>query len=374
MCSIKDQIVAKRIRKVLQYLKKNKINQSAIEQRLNYTSLSKAKNYERYPQNIIERKSRTELLDLLLDEYGLEYIDETDRVVPKGAEIRTSGKNNVLYYVMYYYAFTRNVVDKAIVKIINKQQVIIDYRLDEHWEGVYNIIENYTFIQLEKMGGTTPVKKLICLFTGTKKIGRPILLGTYSTVKRDGFPAAGKILFEKIEDESQINKKIKSETDDRIAYYLSNRVFVSETFTPNTLDELDSRFKLLNRYTGDYYLLYPTPNHDIIKAKLTWSGNTKVELFFDNISYTGNAKPLDNHTIKLEMTDDAGFSELSQDSIIIFIKMVKSLTEPYYKGVGISNILESNSNSFNCLIIQKKDYNEFSEKLAKKILGSNSII
>jgi len=374
MASQREQIVAQKIRRVLEYLKDNKINQCAIENRLNYTSLSKAKNIKKYPQKIIERKTRSELLDELLDEYGLEIVEQTDEIIPKEDNICTKNTNNTIYYIMYYYAFLREVVDKAIVKIINKKEVVIDYRLDEHWEGTYEIIENYTFIQLEKLGGTTPVKKLICLFTGTEKFGRPILIGTYSTVKRDGFPAAGKILFEKIKYEKDIENKIKNDVDPRIAFFLKNKVFVSESFTPNSIDELDTTYKLHQRYSGLYYFLYPKNNDQHVKAELVWKKDSQINLVINKITYKGYAEALNNHSFKLEVKDRAGFSNLSQDSIIIFINMAITEYDPYYPGVGISNILETNTNSFKCLIVKQEYYSNNSENIFKSIKDCNIVI
>ena len=76
------------------------------------------------------------------------------------------------------------------------------------------------------------------MFQNDQKYGRPILLGTYSTVKRDGYPAAGKILFEKVNGKKEVLKRFASKVDQRIQKYLHNTVFTSETYTPNVLADL----------------------------------------------------------------------------------------------------------------------------------------
>ena len=74
------EILAKRISKVLAYPQSKKITQYEVEQKLNYTSLSKAKNYGRYPQPVIEKHTRLELLNELPDTYSLSYDETLDEV------------------------------------------------------------------------------------------------------------------------------------------------------------------------------------------------------------------------------------------------------------------------------------------------------
>lgn len=378
MATYSAKVYADRIVKILAYLKEHKIPQCSVEHRINYTSLSKAKNYDRYPQTVIEKLTREELYHLLLKEFGLMYHEETNSVMPQKRDIRKSRDESTLYYIMYYYAFLRQTVGKAIVKIINMNRVIMDYRLYEHWEGTCQVIENYTFMMMEKIGEVTPVQKLVCLFSGTKKTGRPILLGTYSTIKRDGIPAAGKILFERVYDKKTLNKKIKSETDPRIAFYLMNQVMVTETFTPNTLDDLHLWFKLVNRFAGQYYFFYPNASLEVVRAEMTWYDDSRIEVDFAKISYSGSAKPLDPHTLKLELSDEASYSDIFEARIVLFMNISKSMSDPFYQCVGISNALETACNSFTCLLIEKELYdastNERLEPQLEKIKCSNSML
>ncbi len=371
------KIFAERIKIVLKYLKEIKISQFEIEEQLNYTSLSKAKNYSRYPQQIIERYTREELFNKILDEYGLAFNSESNSVFKKDSKIHGSPSNTSLNYIMYYYAFARETVGKAIVRIINDKKVVMDYRYDEHWEGSFQVIENYTFIDVEKTGGVTPVRKLICLFSGTRKTGRPILLGTYSTIKRDGFPAAGKIVFERVDDKAMLATKIKNKADPRIAYYLMNKVWVSETFTPNTLDNLSQSYKLINRFAGSYLFFYPKRNNEIEKGELIFNNDSSLHLSLKNMTYSGITNPVDNHTLRLELNDDAGFSEVVENRISLLMETSKSKYEPFYHCVGISNALESNSNSFECLIIEKKDFDQTPKEIREKsincLIGTNTL-
>ena len=232
-----NRAIADHVKAVLEYLKEHKISQKMVADKLNYTSLSKIKNPDKYPQSIIERKTRKDVLEMLLKNYGLEIDGETDVVISRDTEFQPE-YTETLHYIMYYYSFFRKEVAMAWVRIIDKKNVLIDYRIDEHWKGKFEVIENYTFIHARKYGIATPVRKLICLFSGTVKYGRPILLGTYSTVKRDGFPAAGKILFEKVAGKEEVLARFASKVDIRVQKYLVNSVFISETYTPNTLEDL----------------------------------------------------------------------------------------------------------------------------------------
>lgn len=359
------KILADRISKVLAYLKTKKITQYEIEQRLNFTSLSKAKNFGRYPQPIIERKTRLELLKDLLNSYGLAFNEKLDQVEETGIEVPDSVEPDTIYYIMYYYAFARETIDKAIVKIVDRRKVYIDYRLDEHWEGTYEVIENYTFINVVKLGDTTPVKKMISLFSGTMKHGRPILLGTYSTVKRDGYPAAGTIIMEKV-DKSSLDKSIKSEPDPRIVHYLANKVMVTETFTPNSLDNLSQNYSLINAYSGEYLFLYPKDN-ELIQAELNLGKDSLCTLTTSGIKYSGQFTMLDVHTIKIEMIDTASdFSHTAKESITIFINTKNLSLSPFYVARCLSNAFESTPSLFKCLVILKLEYGN--NETHKKIL------
>ena len=377
MSTLNAKIYAERIGKILDYLKIHKIPQYEVEQRINYTSLSKAKNYSRYPQTIIEKTTREELYIRLLDEFGLMFDEESNSITSEKKEIRKAKDDSTLYYIMYYYAFARQTVGKAIVKIINMNRVIMDYRLYEHWEGTCQVIENYTFLMMEKTGEVTPVQKLVCLFSGTKKTGRPILLGTYSTIKRDGIPAAGRILFERVYEKRSLVKRLKSETDPRIAFYLMNQVMVTETFTPNTLDDLHIWYKLVNRFAGNYYFYYPNTNGEVVRADMIWHDDSRIELNFAKVSYTGTVKPLDPHTLKLEIHDDPGYSDIYEARIVLFMNISKSGTGPFYNCVGISNALETSCNSFTCLLIEKELFDESpakkTETQLEKIKCANSL-
>lgn len=361
------RILAGRISKVLDYLKAHKVAQYEIEQRLNYTSLSKAKNFGRYPQVIIEKKTRQELLDLLLSFYGLTYNERLDRVEEFGGPVPTEVESDFLYYVMYYYAFARETIGKAIVSIKNKKTVTIDYPMNEHWEGQFEVIENYTFIQAQKMGDTTPVRKLICLFSGTEKFGRPILLGTYSTVKRDGFPAAGALVFQRADSEKKVEKIIKAEVNPKITHYLLNKVLVSETFTPNSFDSLESDYQLIGKYAGEY-LLYHYYQDKVHYSGLFLNIDGSASITIDEVVYSGFFIFLDSHTIKVDLKDASDFSKLIKEEISLIIKTQDSAYSPFWLGNGISNVFDTDEMGFRFLLIHKEQGQKRTEKEIASLL------
>src|SRR5699024_5372560 len=106
------------------------------------------------------------------------------------------------------------------------------------WRGNFEVIENFTFLYVEKKENTTPVKALYSFFSGTIKLGRPILIGTYSTIKRDGSPTAGNIVMEKAEIKEDGIKKIMNDTDPKITAFLLGKNFTLKTLTPPTISNL----------------------------------------------------------------------------------------------------------------------------------------
>ena len=361
--------LAQRIAQVLAYLKSIKITQSEVELQLNYTSLSKAKNFDRYPQAVIEKKTRAELLELLYEQFSLAYDEVNDEIIRKRDARPKNPTHHDLLYIMYYYAFARETVGKAIVRIVNKKKVSIDYPMNEHWVGTYEVIENYTFIQAEKKGDTTPVKKLICLFSGTEKYGRPILLGAYSTVKRDGYPAAGNVVFELMENEKMVDMKVRSEVDARIAHYLHDKVLIADTFTPNSLNDLNSDFKLIEKYANQYKMYYEK-NKEILEAELELFLNGSAQIYISSISYQGVFKLLDSHTIKIILKDASEFSHLIKEEISILIQTNATAYAPFYYGNGITNALDSNQLHFQCVILPQKEVKDTMIEKVKSLLLS----
>lgn len=359
--------LAQVIEKILTYLKTLKITQSEIEDQLNYTSLSKAKNFDKYPQSVIEKKTRAELVSLLLSIYDLSYDKNTDVITRGTGNAPTEAANQKMVYIMYYYAFARETVGKAIIQIYNRKKVTIEYPMNEYWEGQYEVIENYTFIQAVKKGDTTPVKKLICLFSGTEKHGRPLLMGAYSTVKRDGFPVAGNVVLELMHTKKEIDNRLKSNVDPRIAYFLNDKVIVTETFTPNTLDNLSKDFKFIHQYAGQYKFYY-RHNDKVLKGKLELLKSGSAHILISSISYQGIFKLLDSHTIKIIVKDASEFSHIVKEESDIILKTNSPLHSPFYVGSGVSNFFDSSPFYFECLALNINEVKENSSRYAKELL------
>ena len=263
--------------------------------------MSKAKNFEKYPQMIIEKLTREELIESLSNEFSMRYVEATDSIEFVEGKDGHPSLIDTEYYVMHYYAFAREETDRALMKIINKRKVSIYNDVDEeHWEGLFSVIENYSFIELTKMGYTTPVKKLLCLFSGTMKYGRPILLGTYSTVKRDGYPAAGKVVLQKAESEENALEIIQKDSDYRIRGFLRDNVHVTRTFTPTSLDDLS--FNHIDEYmqvVGEYRFFYPALNNQWIWTNLTIHPDYSGEVYLNEVRYKGSISLFNAETLSI---------------------------------------------------------------------------
>ena len=179
LLDINAREAAKRIQLTLDYLKTFHIKQKDIAQKLKYTSISKAKNFVCYPQKIIENKSRQELLSDILNAYQLTFDEETYTVQPSSeGSVIQEYKEETTYYVVYYFALAKQIVGKGLIGIIDRNKAKIEF-LDKNftfsiWEGSFEVIEGYTFLNVTKQGDTTPVKAMYSLFSGTIKYGRPI--------------------------------------------------------------------------------------------------------------------------------------------------------------------------------------------------------
>jgi len=367
---------ARLIKKAIDYLKSQKISQQEIESRLNYTSLSKVKNYDRYPQPVIEKKTRNELLQELMSEFSLIYNPAMDRIEREGNVTVVPDLNDVQYYIMHYYAFARGVVDRALVKVINKRKVVMDYRIQEHWEGTYTVIENYTFIEVTKMGYTTPVKKLISLFSGTMKYGHDYLLGTYSTVKRDGFPAAGRIILERCPDKELALSKLETASDYRIMAYLKDNVYITKPRTPNTLDEIVSthHFHYL-KLVGDYKFIYPADNESMNVIDLSIDKDFSAQMEINQVNYNGHASFVNINTLNIR------FSRKNQDSISISKQILNlhiNVRRPFegyvYSCSSSSPIIHVEPSSFISYLVLKKKYrSEILTQLKPELIFARSI-
>lgn len=240
---ISSREAARRIQITIEYLKTFNIRQKDIAQKISYTSLSKAKNFENYPQTIIENKSRQDLLSELFDAYNITFNDKEDTVQPLLSKpVIEKCRREISFYVIYYYALAKGIVGKGIVSIIDRNKAKIEF-LDPNftlsvWEGSFEVIESYTFMNVIKQGDSTPVKAMYSLFSGTIKYGRPVLLGTYCSIKRDGYPTAGEVVLENVGAWEIALEKMQSPTDTRIVTFLEKKNFTVPCHTPVDLDDL----------------------------------------------------------------------------------------------------------------------------------------
>ena len=349
---------AERIAECISILKSNKITQQEMELRLNYTSLSKAKNYDRYPQVILEKKTRQELLQDIYNEFGLCYNEAFGRIELAANKAPASRSADHQYYIMHYYAFARGIVDRATVRIINKRKVIMDYRIEEHWEGIYSVIENYTFIEVVKMGYTTPVKKLLSLFSGTMKYGHQYLLGTYSTVKKDGFPAAGRVILEKAEDEAHMKQLLQQPSDYRIVSYLKDNVYITKLFTPNNLDQIVSTHHThYLKLVGSYKFIVPGKTKTWSINNLSINKDFTAQLELNDITFYGYANFININVLNIVFTrKNQDSASIRKQVLTLDINIRKASMKNLYTCTASSPILHGGPSSFKAYLILSKHY------------------
>lgn len=366
---------AELIDKVLDFLKEHKISQNSISERINYYSLSKIKNSKKYPQKIIEGKNRYEIFTEILDVYGLKYDYEEDLFTGVGGEFKVSTiKDNAIYYVLYYFSFAKQFVGKGLVTITDKKWVTLEFNDPNHtfafWRGTFEVVESYTFLYLEKKGNTTPVKALYSFFSGTIKHGRPVLIGTYSTIKRDGSPTAGNVVMEKVSTKDFGSKKILDDTDPRVTAFLLNKNFTLETITPPTISDLP-KLLLNNLFVGNFIFYWPYKNGRILNGKMTIKETAEIIATFENLIFKGTVKLNDHNTLYLKLKNSRINRNLKSNNVHAYLNINNyNAKDGVIAGILITPSLLVTPSSFPILIIKKGK--ELSQELIKVYFESFS--
>ena len=342
------------ILKVLEFLKEYKVSQNQISDRINYYSLSKVKNYEKYPQKVIEGKNRAEVFNSILKEYNLNYDFSNDSFHSLHGDFNIEiPEIEQLYYVLYYYSYAKQIVGKGLVSIKEKKWATIDFNDPNHtpslWKGTFDVVESYTFLSLEKRGDTAPVKAFYSFFSGTIKHGRPILIGTYSTIKRDGSPTAGNIVMEKTESKELGLTKINGNTNPKITAFLLNKNFTLETITPPTIEDLP-KLLLSNVFVGEYVFYWPYKQGVILEGSIKIKETAEVEAVFENKIFKGSASLTGNNSMHLELRNN----NLNHNNVHAYLSVNNYSNKRYMiAGVMVAPSLLATPSSFPILLIKK---------------------
>lgn len=313
------------IRKAIDFLKEKKINQGSVEEKINYYSLSKAKNSLKYSQKTIEGKDRREVLYKIIDAYHIQYNPETNSFeATKGHFDKTSYTEPDIYYVLYYFSLAKQVVGKGLVTIREKKWATIDFCDPNHtfslWQGNFEVIENFTFLNVEKKGNTTPLKALYSLFSGTIKLGRPILIGTYSTIKRDGSPTAGNVVMEKVKTKEDGLAKVNGATNPKITAFLLDKNLTLKTLTPPTIDNLPKPL-IVQSYVGDFLFYWPYKMNRILSGKLTINENTEAIASFERMLFKGRVSLSDHNTLYLNLRNSIIKGNSKSNNIHVYLNI-----------------------------------------------------
>jgi len=357
------------INKLLIFLKQYRISQSSVSDRINYYSLSKVKNSLRYPQIIIEKQSRKELFVIILKSYNLRYDYESEQFLGIEGEFLGDHKDSeIIFYVIYYFSLAKQIIGKGFVTIKEKKWTTIDFNDPNHtssiWKGTFEVVESFTFLSLEKKGNTTPVKAFYSFFSGTIKYGRPILIGTYSSIKRDGSPTTGTVILEKVNTKEEGINKIKEETNPKIFSYLRNKNFTVESITPTTIDDLP-KLSLSSQLVGKYACYWPFKNDRICKSIIEIENTGTVRANFENQLYEGSVDYSHNNSINISMQNAKSFKALKKNDIQAYLN-INNYDRNYgmIAGVMITPNLFSVPASFPVLFI------ESNKIVSKKLIES----
>ena len=309
--------LADQIAKTLEFLKNDrKLSNKQVEQDINLGQLAKAKNSNYQVLN------RQNILDTLLSFYNLK-IDEISNEIIEQPE---SG-NNTDFYMIYYFLKERKVVKKGIMKVKNWSTVETffynaDYTKTEVlWKGSYKVIESNTFIDLEKKGVSasevTPIKTLMCLYSGTEKINRPYLIGTYSAVRKNNIPTCGKVFMEKVDSFEIATGNLTKEIDPVIVAFLNETNIIGETITPDKLSDLPVSH-IISKFIGKYKIFFPGANGNLREGAATMNDYNVVYFLLDGKEMEGRVTMLSVNSIRLVLrVKDIQGHLLEIDSTII---------------------------------------------------------
>lgn len=346
----KNDKLAKQIALVLDFLKINKnLTGKQIELESNLSQLSKAKNPEYRINN------REKLLEHLLTFYNLELNLERNDI-----SYRPETSNSTKYYIIYYYLKEKRTIKKGIMKVRNWKDAEAfffnaDYSITEiTWKGKYSVIESNTFIELEKRGpnetDATPLKTLMCLYSGTEKINHPFLIGTYSAVRKNNIPTGGKVLLERIDSFDLALNYLKENINPLIINFLAETNIVGETVTPDRIEELPLTY-ITNKFIGDYKLYFPEFNGTINEGSVIIDASNVVKLSMQEKILEGKVNIMSLNTMRLELRImDIGGRLLDIDSTILIHSFNR-----WFAGICLSFGVDGLPLSYPVLMLEKSN-------------------
>jgi hypothetical protein len=181
------------------------------------------------------------------------------------------------------------------------------------------------------------------------------LLGTYSTVKRDGYPAAGKVVLEKVDSEEEAFVVINEESDYRIRGFLRDNVHVTRTFTPISLDDLS--FSHIDEYlqaVGEYRFYYPMGTDQWRWTDLTILPDHSGEVYIKDVRYKGSISLFNAETLSIRFRRKKVIpSEPTSHLLKVEINLRNKINNQIMACAGSSPFLHKYPSSFSCYLAPK---------------------
>ncbi|MEO0684553.1 MAG: hypothetical protein AAFY76_05775, partial [Cyanobacteria bacterium J06649_11] len=212
------------------------------EYRIEYTSLSKARNFPRYrnlKSDLIGGQSMGDVHQNIFEKYPLELNTETNdiQIIVEGSQNgngRLAPTKEVIPYVYYYYTDSIQGVNKGILLFHERGGIELrvfsprDVSQSVSWFGTYKFSGMYLFVEVET-GKANQFKSLQTYFSGVPSIWQKFYVGTYNGIRADGTLFVGKGLLQKVSSEEEAIEYLHKESDPKIANFLEGEVLSVET-------------------------------------------------------------------------------------------------------------------------------------------------
>ncbi|MEO0899614.1 MAG: hypothetical protein AAFY71_24605 [Bacteroidota bacterium] len=239
------------IDKALSILKKQGISQSEVEYKIDFTNLSKARNFLKYrnlKSDLIGGQSLGNILNKIFDAYPLELNEQTNTVQlnPNG---KLNGQNgiektkDITHYVYYYYTDSVKRINKGIILFKSRGEVElrvfspVNITQSVSWYGTFRFGGMYLFIEVQT-GDTNQFKSMHSYFSGIPRIWQNYYVGIYNGIRADGTLLVGKSLLQKVESREAAYEALGQETDPIITNFLEGEILSVKTKVIQDLSSL----------------------------------------------------------------------------------------------------------------------------------------
>lgn len=239
--SISPDLASRYINLALIALKKQGITQQEVGEKIEFSSLSKAKKFSQYKNrnsNLIGGKSLNEVLHNIVEAYSLHLDDKKANFIISDSSILHNdlAQKNALEscYLFHYYTDSVNGINRGILSFKTSGEVVLtiispfNKELRNTWKGTFKFTNMYLFVELNS-GSDSSFTSLHTYFAGIANTWLDYFQGTYNGIRADGTLLVGKSLLERVVDEQKANELIHEPIDDRVKRFLDGSIISVNT-------------------------------------------------------------------------------------------------------------------------------------------------